>query len=136
KTQEKVRLIMDTMYNNTTDGISGNDDCGQMSAWFIFSSLGFYPVCPGSNQYVIGSPCIEKAEVSLENGKTFNVQVHNYSPKNRYIQSVKLNGKEHQKTYINHNDIITGATIEYIMGKNPNKLWGKEKSTRPYSLSE
>lgn len=135
KTQEKVRLIMDTKYNNTTDGISGNDDCGQMSAWYIFSSLGFYPVCPGSNQYVIGSPGIKQAEVFMENGKTFTIMVKNYSPQNKYIQSVKLNGKKYQKTYITHKDIINGSTLEFTLGKYPNRNWGTAMSDRPYSLS-
>ncbi len=136
KTQEKVRLIMDAMYNNTTAGISGNDDCGQMSAWYIFSSMGFYPVCPGSNQYIIGSPCIKKAEVILENGKIFTVKVHNFSPDNKYIQSVKLNGKEYKKTYITHHDIIYGTTLEFTMGTKPNKGWGTNKTAQPYSLSD
>lgn len=136
KTQDKVRLIMDTMYNNTTDGISGNDDCGQMSAWYIFSSMGFYPVCPGSNQYIIGSPCIEKAEVMLENGKTFTVRVINYSPENRYIQSVMLNGKNYNETYITHQDIISGSILQFFMGENPDKNWGTAKSLQPFSLSK
>jgi len=136
KTQEKVRLIMDTMYDNTTDGISGNDDCGQMSAWYIFSSIGLYPVCPGSNQYTIGSPCVEKAKVMLENGKIFTVRVKNCSPENRYIKSVILNGKNYNKTYITHQDIISGSTLEFIMNKNPERNWGTAKPSQPFSLSE
>jgi len=135
KTQEKVRLIMDTKYDNTTDGISGNDDCGQMSAWFIFSSMGFYPVCPGTNQYIFGSPCIEKAEIFLENGKKFTVRVKNYSPENRYIQSILLNGYNYSKTYITHHDIRSGSTLEFIMTEKPDKNWGTAQSSQPFSLS-
>ena len=127
---------MDAMYNNTTDGISGNDDCGQMSAWYIFSSMGFYPVCPGTNQYIIGSPGIKKAEVRLENGKIFTVVVKNFSPENRYIQTLKRNGKKYHKTFLTHNDIISGSTFEFIMSKDPNKSWGKLHSDKPYSLTE
>ncbi|MDB4048565.1 GH92 family glycosyl hydrolase, partial [Polaribacter sp.] len=101
KTQEKVRQILTELYTNTPDGISGNEDCGQMSAWYIFSSLGFYPVTPGSNQYIIGAPLFEKATINLENGKSFTVQANNQSEENKYIQSVKLNGENYAFSFIN-----------------------------------
>ena len=90
-----------------------------MSAWYIFSSLGFYPVTPGSNQYIIGSPCFEKATIHLENGKTFTVEANNQSKENKYIQSVKLNDKNYEYSYINHNDIINGGNLVFEMTNNP-----------------
>lgn len=123
KTQEKVRQILTEMYQNTPDGISGNEDCGQMSAWYIFSSLGFYSVTPGSNQYIIGSPLFEKATIHLENGKSFTVQAKNNSPENKYIKSIKLNGKNYEFSYINHQDIINGGNLVFEMTNQPTN-WG------------
>jgi predicted alpha-1,2-mannosidase len=123
KTQEKVRQILTELYTNTPDGISGNEDCGQMSAWYIFSSLGFYPVTPGSNEYIIGSPLFKKATINLENGKKFTVEAKNQSLENKYIKSAKLNGEAYQYTYINHNDIMNGGNLVFEMSNNPTK-WG------------
>ncbi len=136
KTQEKIHQIIDTMYKNKPDGLSGNDDCGQMSAWYIFSALGFYPVAPGSNQYVFGSPCIRSANINLENGKVFSIEVENFSPKNIYIKEILLNGKRINKTYINHNQIITGGKLKFVMSSKPNKEWGCAESDAPYSLEQ
>lgn len=136
KTQEKIHLIMNTMYRNATDGLCGNDDCGQMSAWYIFSALGFYPVCPGSNEYAIGSPCLEKAVITLENGKQFSVKTKNYGKKNIYIQSVMLNGKKYNKSYIMHDDIVNGGEIIFEMGSKPNKNWAVAEDSVPFSLSK
>ncbi|HEX2982686.1 MAG TPA: glycoside hydrolase family 92 protein, partial [Ignavibacteriales bacterium] len=136
KTQEKIHLIMNTMYRNATDGLCGNDDCGQMSAWYIFSALGFYPVCPGSNEYAIGSPCLEKAVITLENGKQFTVKTKNYGKKNIYIQSVMLNGKKYNKSYIMHDDIVNGGEIIFEMGPKPNKSWAVAEDSVPFSLSK
>ncbi len=124
KTQKKVRLIMDTMYSNDTDGLCGNDDAGQMSAWYVFSALGFYPVNPGSDWYAIGSPSVKNAKLTLENGNTFSITAHKQSTKNVYIQSVKLNGKRIDRNYITHEEIIMGGSLEYTMGAKPNKKWG------------
>ncbi len=121
KTQERIHQIVSTLYRNTTDGLCGNDDCGQMSAWYIFSSLGFYPVCPGSNEYVIGSPSVDKAILNLENGKQFIIQAHNLNDKNIYIQKISLNGKPHNSFFINHEDIMKGGTLEFEMGVRPKK---------------
>jgi predicted alpha-1,2-mannosidase len=121
KTQERIHQIVNTMYHNTTDGLCGNDDCGQMSAWYIFSSLGFYPVCPGSNEYVIGAPSIDKATLNLENGKQFVITAQNLSDKNIYIQQIKLNGIPKKDFIIMHNDIMKGGTLEFVMGSKPKK---------------
>ena len=121
KTQERIHQIVNTLYRNATDGLCGNDDCGQMSAWYIFSSLGFYPVCPGSNEYVIGSPSVEKATLNFENGKQFVITAQNLSDKNIYIQQIKLNGTVYNKYIINHQDIINGGSLEFVMGAKPKK---------------
>jgi predicted alpha-1,2-mannosidase len=122
KTQERIHQIVNTMYHNTTDGLCGNDDCGQMSAWYVFSSLGFYPVCPGSNEYVIGSPSVDKATLNFENGKRFTVTAQNLNDKNFYIQQVKLNGLPLATFTISHDDIMNGGTLEFVMGPKPKKL--------------
>jgi predicted alpha-1,2-mannosidase len=119
KTQEKVRMILSAKYSNTPDGLSGNDDCGQMSAWYIFSALGFYPVAPGSDRYSLGSPLVKSAKLTLENGKVLSIQTKNQSEKNVYVQKVLLNGKEWKENYFIHGDLTAGATIMYEMGPKP-----------------
>lgn len=136
KTAEKVHQIINTKYVNKTDGLCGNDDCGQMSAWYIFSSLGFYPVCPGSNEYVIGSPSVNQATVDLSNGKRLLVKANKLSDKNIYIRSVVLNGKKWDKNYFTHDDIKNGGELVFEMGSRPNKKWGVSAENRPYSLSQ
>lgn len=116
KTQEKVRMILPKMYKNTPDGLGGNDDTGQMSAWYIFSALGFYPVAPGSDQYAIGSPAVYHAVINLESGKTFTVNVKNQSPKNVYVQKILLNGTPLKGYFISHADIMKGGEITFFMG--------------------
>ena len=123
KTQEKVRQILTELYTNTPDGISGNEDCGQMSAWYIFSSLGFYPVTPGSNTYIIGSPLFEKATINLESGKTFTIQAKNQSKENKYIEAVYLNGEIYKYSFIRHKDIMNGGELEFEMTNEPSN-WG------------
>ncbi|MEM6719060.1 MAG: GH92 family glycosyl hydrolase [Bacteroidota bacterium] len=115
KTQEYVHQILTTLYKNKPDGVSGNEDCGQMSAWYVLSSLGFYSVTPGSNEYIIGTPLFDKATINLENGKTFTIVAKNVSKENKYIKSAKLNGKEHPKSYINHQDIMKGGNLVFEM---------------------
>lgn len=132
KTQELVRRILTTLYTDKPDGICGNDDAGQMSAWYIMSSLGFYPVCPGSNEYVIGSPLFSKATIRLENGKTFVINAPQ-KDKEMYVKSIKLNGKKYKNTYINHFDIINGGVIDFEMDSKPNKKFGKKEDNRPNS---
>ena len=135
KTQEKVRQILTELYTNTPDGISGNEDCGQMSAWYIFSSLGFYPVTPGSNQYIIGSPLFEKATINLENGKSFTVAANNQSEENKYIQSAKLNGEKYEYSYINHQDIMNGGSLVFEMTNKPS-TWGTKDEFTPSTKIE
>ncbi|MEX0314915.1 MAG: GH92 family glycosyl hydrolase [Allomuricauda sp.] len=123
KTQYWVREILDTQYNTRPDGLSGNEDCGQMSAWYVFSALGFYPMNPASGQYELGSPLFTKATITVSEDKSFVVSAENTSSINKYIQSVKLNGKSLQRTYITHNEIMAGGTLEFEMGADPNKKW-------------
>ncbi len=121
KTQFQVRKIMKMQYKPTPDGLGGNDDCGQMSAWYIFSSLGFYPVAPGSNEYAIGSPLVNSAVLTLENGKTFTIDVINQKDKNVYVQKILLNGKPLPTFFINHDDITAGSKLTFYMGPKPKK---------------
>jgi predicted alpha-1,2-mannosidase len=124
KTQYWSRYIDKHSYHNRPDGLIGNDDCGQMSAWYIFSSLGFYPVAPASNTYAIGSPSVKKATIHLSNGNTFTVRAKNLSHKNVYIQSATLNGKDWDKPYITDNTLESGGSLVFTMGPKPNKSWG------------
>jgi len=119
KTQSRVREIMDRMYKNKPDGLCGNDDCGQMSAWYIFSAMGFYPVCPGSDQYVLGSPNAGQITLHLENNRTFVIKAINFSPKNVYVKSVKLNGKPHRSRFISHDDLMNGGELIFEMSAKP-----------------
>lgn len=135
KTQKEVRHIMEAEYLNNPGGLSGNDDAGQMSAWYVFSAIGFYPVCPGTPYYMIGSPSFEKTRMRLENGKVFTILAKNASPANIYIQSAKMNGKEYNKSYITHDDIMNGATLEFVMGNKPNTNWGADPELYPPSMS-
>lgn len=130
KTQEKVRQILTELYTNSPDGISGNEDCGQMSAWYIFSSLGFYPVTPASNEYIIGSPLFDKATINLEDGKTFTVVAENLSQENKYIKAAYLNGKKHPYSYIKHSDIINGGSLVFEMTNSPSD-WGTQDKYVP-----
>lgn len=115
KTQEKVRMILQRMYHPTVDGLGGNDDCGQMSAWYIFSALGFYPVAPASGEYAIGSPLVKEAVLQLDNGKTFTVKALNQSTKNVYIKKMTLNGKPYKGTTLKHATILEGGVLEFEM---------------------
>lgn len=119
KTQQLIKEIINTQYNNTPDGICGNEDCGQMSAWYIFSALGFYPTNPASGKYDFGSPQFPKSTIKLDNGKTFVIVAKNVSEKNFYIQSIKLNGKPYTKLFITHQDILNGGMLEFEMGNKP-----------------
>ncbi|TGE05639.1 GH92 family glycosyl hydrolase [Hymenobacter fodinae] len=119
KTQERVRMILKRMYHPTPDGLGGNDDCGQMSAWYIFSTLGFYPVAPGSNEYAIGSPAVQSATLRLENGKTFTIQTKNQSDKNVYVKQMMLNGKPLTRPFLKHSDIMQGGELVFIMTSRP-----------------
>ncbi len=124
KTQEKVRQIVATMFTNTPEGLPGNEDCGQMSAWYVFSAMGFYPVCPGQDIYVIGSPLFERVTINIDEKTKFAVQAKNVSADNYYIQSATLDGKPYQKSYLQHVDVIKGSKLIFTMGQKPNPAWG------------
>ncbi len=124
KTAEKVRDIANTMYNSSPAGLSGNEDCGQMSAWYIFTALGFYPVNPATGDYVLGSPLVHGAQLALPNGNAFTMDVINNSESNIYIDKILLNNEAYPYTYIKHADIMKGGTLKIIMSNKPNKKWG------------
>ncbi|OED42019.1 alpha-mannosidase [Flavobacteriaceae bacterium (ex Bugula neritina AB1)] len=124
KTQYWVNQILTTQYNTTPNGLSGNEDCGQMSAWYVFSALGIYPMNPASGEYEIGSPLFEKSTIKIKNGIDFIIEAEQVSDSNIYIQSATLNGKEFNRSYITHQEIIKGGTLHFVMGSSPNKNWG------------
>lgn len=135
KTQQRVREVMATLFDDTPSGACGNIDCGQMAAWYVFSAVGFYPVNPNSGIYMIGSPAVEKAVINLDpklyKGRKFTVIAKNNSPENIYIQSATLNGKPLSRSWITHKEIISGGTLRLVMGPKPNVKWGSEKEVRP-----
>lgn len=125
KTQQYVWEILHKMYNTTSSGYAGNDDCGELSAWYVFSAMGFYPVNPAGGVYDIGTPILKEATLQAPSGKTFTVKATNVSEANKYIQGATLNGKKYNKTSITQNDINAGGVLEFTMGPKPNKNWGK-----------
>ena len=124
KTQKRIRMLMEAWFRNDLMGMCGDEDGGGMSAFYVFSAMGFYPVTAGLPYYVIGSPIFDKVAINLENGRTFTVIAKNNSADNKYIQSATLNGKPYNKTYFSHEDILAGGTLEFVMGDRPNKNWG------------
>jgi len=136
KTQKMVRKILSTLYKNKQNGIDGNEDAGQMSAWYVMSSMGIYSVTPGMDYYVIGSPVFDKVTLNLENGNKFEIIANNNSDKNIYIQSAKLNAKPYSKTYLTHKDILNGGEIVFEMDNIPNKKWGNKEEDRPYAAEK
>lgn len=135
KAQYWLREIMNRMYVNNIDGLHGNDDCGQMSAWYIFTAMGFYPVCPGNDQYVLGAPYVPSCKLTLPGGKVFFIKAPGVSDKKRYVKEVRLNGQPYDKLYLTHSDIMKGGTLEFIMSGTPNKK-RCVTSGKPYSLSD
>lgn len=135
RTQDRLRQIMESQYNATPTGLSGNDDLGQMSAWLFFTGIGFYPVAPGSNKYVIGRPFVERATLNLPNGRRFTVRADGLSAANHYVQSVTLNGAPLAQTFITHEQILTGGELRFVMGAGPNRTWGSARNARPFSMS-
>ena len=135
KTQTRVRQVANTLYTNTPGGICGNDDCGQMSAWYVFTALGFYPVDPVSGIYILGSPLFDKATLRLDpkfiKGRSFTVVAKNNSDKNPYIQSATLNGKPITRSWISHDEIIAGGKLVLTMGPTPNKAFGSAPADHP-----
>ena len=134
KIADKVRYINNKLYTDQPDGLSGNEDCGQMSAWYMFSSIGFYPVNPSNGAYVFGSPLFDEVSINLPDNKLFKIVAEKNSEKNMYIQSVLLNGKKYSYSYITHDQIMGGGELRFIMGPNPNYDFGKEKKFRPASI--
>jgi predicted alpha-1,2-mannosidase len=135
KTQETIHRIINTMYTDKPDGLAGNEDCGQMSSWFNFSSMGFYPFCPGTDEYQIGTPSFKEVTINLAGGKTFIIKAENLSDKNYYIQSAKLNGKPLTEPFIKHSDITSGGELVLVMGSAPGKKCFTQSTIAPYSLS-
>ena len=131
KTQAMVRRILETMYGTGPDGLSGNEDCGQMSAWYVISALGLYAVAPGSTQYVVGSPLFDRATIRLENGRTFVIRARGTSRDAKYIQRAQLDGSAFDKSYIAHDAIARGGELTFDMGVEPNITWGSSPSSRP-----
>ncbi|SHI81204.1 alpha-1,2-mannosidase, putative [Tangfeifania diversioriginum] len=134
KTAEKVREICTTMYHDQPDGLCGNEDCGQMSAWYVLSSMGFYPVNPSNGAYIFGSPLFDEVAIDLPEDKTFTIVAENNSKQNIYIRSVELNGEPYEKTFITHDTIIKGGTLTFLMGSEPNADFGKAPENRPKSI--
>lgn len=134
KTAERIRMLQEKFYTDQPDGYCGNEDCGQMSAWHIMSALGFYQVNPSNGVFVFGSPLFRKATINLPNGKKFTVAAPNNSPKNVYIKSAKLNGKNHTNAYITYHEIMKGGTLSFDMSAKPNKTFGQSVDSRPVSV--
>ena len=136
KTQEKVRYVMDNLYGSGADGYCGDEDNGQTSAWFVFSSLGFYPVAPVTGQYVIGSPLFKEVSIKLSNGKELKINAHENSDKNIFINSFKFNQLESNNNWIDHNNLKEGGIIDFEMSNTPNLNWGADKNSVPYSMTK
>ena len=136
KAQYWLRQVMDRMYTPTPDGYCGDEDNGQTSAWYVFSALGFYPVCPGTDQYVLGAPLFKKATLHFENGKTLVIDAPENSDTNIYMENMKVNGQEYTKNYITHSTLQNGGTVEISMGSQPNKSRGVAPEDAPYSFSK
>lgn len=133
ETQDMVHRILCEMYSVNPDGYIGNEDCGQMSAWYVLSAMGFYPVTPGSNMYIVGSPVLKSAQINLENGNKFIIKTKNLSKENKYIQSAQLNRSSYNKSFIDHQTIMGGGEIVFTMGNKPNKNWGSQDENIPVS---
>ena len=131
KSADKIREVLYTMYTDQPAGLSGNEDVGQMSSWYILSSLGFYQVEPAGGKYIFGSPIFDEAKINVGNGKTFTVKTENNSKENKYIQSVELNGTPYTKTYIDFKDIAAGGSVKFVMGATPSETWGVKPEDRP-----
>ncbi|PIB93854.1 GH92 family glycosyl hydrolase [Caulobacter sp. FWC2] len=135
RTQARLTQIIKTQYKPTPDGLSGNDDLGQMSAWLMFTSLGFYPVTPASNEYAIGRPFVDKAALNLPNGKRFTVRAEGMADDKPYVSKVTLNGKPLTRAYLKHDDIVAGGELVFTMSATPNKTWATKVADRPTSLT-
>jgi len=135
RTQDRLRQIVESQYRPTPDGLVGNDDLGQMSAWLIFTSLGFYPVAPGSNEYVIGRPFVDRAVLHLPNGKTLTVVVDHLSAANGFIRSVTFNGKPLTRTFLRHEELMRGGELRFDMSPKADATWSLQPEEAPYSMT-
>ncbi|WP_049475883.1 GH92 family glycosyl hydrolase, partial [Stenotrophomonas maltophilia] len=135
RTQARLKQIMDTQYADRPDGLAGNDDVGQMSAWYVFTALGFYPVAPGSGEYILGRPFLPKTAMRLPNGKTFTIVADGLDDKHTYVGSVSLNGRPLQRTFLRHDEILAGGELRFSMQAEPNKDWPGQGAQAPYSMS-
>jgi predicted alpha-1,2-mannosidase len=136
KAQYWIREAMSKLYKATPDGYCGDEDNGQTSAWYVFSAMGFYPVCPATDQYVLGTPLFKKMTLTFENGKTVIINAANNSDQNRYVKSMAWNGAAYDKNWINHFELLRGGTLNYIMDVVPNKKRGTSATAFPYSFSK
>ncbi|MEM1359663.1 MAG: glycoside hydrolase family 92 protein, partial [Bacteroidota bacterium] len=134
--QEKVREVLTKLYQATPDGYCGDEDNGQTSAWYVFSALGFYPVAPGTDQYIIGSPLFDRVTLQLQNGNTFIITAEDNTADHPYIQAANLNGAPYGKTYLRYGDVMVGGEVSFRMGAEPNREWGSEAEALPYSVSK
>lgn len=135
RTQDRLRQIVASQYGATPAGLSGNDDLGQMSAWLVFTALGFYPVAPGSNEYVIGRPFLDRADIALPGGKHFIVKAENLSDANPFVRAVVLNGEPLTRSYLRDDEIRAGGELRFVMAARPDRRWGRSRAARPYSAS-
>ena len=135
KAQQRIREVMDKFYNSNFDGYCGDEDNGQTSAWYVFSALGFYPVCPGSNEYAIGTPLFKKAVINRPDGKAITLEAPDNSKDNFYIKGVRINGKDWSRNYFRFEDLASGAKIVYLVGFEPDTVRGTAKEDRPYSYT-
>lgn len=135
KAQKRIREVMDKLYSAAPDGYCGDEDNGQTSSWYVFSAMGFYPVCPGSNQYAIGTPLFKRMTINLSNGKKVNISAKKNSSKNFYVKGMKLNGRAYDKAYLSHEELAKGADIVFDMSSSPNTEWAVSADSRPYSMS-
>ena len=123
------------LHHRNPDGYCGDEDNGQTSAWYVFSALGFYPVCPGTDEYVLGAPLFRKATLHFENGKSLTIDAPDNSPENMYIESLKVNGVDYSRNYLTHGDLLNGGTLRFDMGSQPNMKRGTQPEDYPYSFS-
>jgi predicted alpha-1,2-mannosidase len=135
KAQHWIREVMDKLYTPAPDGYCGDEDNGQTSAWYVFSAMGFYPVCPGTDEYILGTPYFKQMKLHLENGKTVTISAPNNGDDKRYISSMTLNGKDHTKNYVTHEALMNGASITFKMDSKPNEQRGTKETDFPYSFS-
>ena len=136
KAQYWLREVMERMYNANPDGYCGDEDNGQTSAWYVFSALGFYPVCPGTDQYVLGDPLFRSVRLHLENGKTVTIEAPENSRTNRYVQKLTVDGVDYTRNYLTHEQLTNGSSLRFTMDNVPNKQRGTGEEDAPYSFSK